>query len=205
MVLNKKTGKRKITSSKTNLNLKTGKEKQVAKENSFKDENYKDENPKTSGYYSIILFLLFIIIDRITKVWALTLSANKTIDLGIVEFVYMTNTGAGFSILQNQNILLSWIAVIALGVIIFYYSHFPKLGFLMIISGIIGNLIDRLFYGHVIDFINFKFWPVFNVADSLVFLGVIYTVIVWIKEDKDEKKAKENAKATKKAKAKKRK
>lgn len=160
----------------------------------------KDDNPKISGYYAIILFLLFIIIDRITKVWALTLADGRSIDLGILEFVYATNTGAGFSILQNQNILLSWIAVIALGAIIYYYSHFPKLGFLMIISGIIGNLIDRVMYGYVIDFINFKIWPIFNIADSLVFLGVVYTIIIWVKEDKERKKAK----VAKKVKAKKR-
>ncbi len=156
----------------------------------------KDETPKTSGYYSIILFLLFIIIDRITKVWALTLSGGRSIDLGILEFVYATNTGAGFSILQNQNTLLSWIAVIALGIIIYYYSHFPRLGFLMIVSGIIGNLIDRVMYGYVIDFINFKIWPIFNIADSLVFLGVLYTVIVWIKKDKEEKRGKETKKVS---------
>lgn len=179
--------------------LKKNNKKNKASTNIIKKKILKEENPKASGYYPVILFLLFIIIDRITKIWALTL--NKPIDLGILEFVYMTNTGAGFSILQNQNTLLSWIAVIALGVIIFYYEHFPKLGFLMIITGIIGNLIDRVLYGYVIDFINFKIWPVFNIADSLVFLGVAYTIIVWIKKDKEEQKAK----VTKKMKAKKRK
>lgn len=158
--------------------------------NSKTKNTTKNENPKISGYYSIILFLLFIITDRITKIWALTLSRGKSIDLGILEFVYATNTGAGFSILQSQNTLLSWIAVIALGIIIYYYSHFPRLGFLMIVSGIIGNLIDRVMYGYVIDFINFKIWPVFNIADSLVFLGVVYTIIIWIKMDKGEKNAK---------------
>lgn len=160
----------------------------------------KEELPKASGYYPIILFLLFIIIDRITKIWALTLNNNKSIDLGILEFVYVTNTGAGFSILQNQNTLLSWIAVIALGIIIYYYSQFPKLGFLMIISGIIGNLIDRVMYGYVIDFINFKIWPVFNIADSLVFVGVLYTVIVWIREEKDKDKKNKDKTKNKEAK-----
>lgn len=149
----------------------------------------KDESPRIIGYYGIMLFLLFIILDRLSKVWALTL--NKPIDLGILEFVYVTNSGAGFSILQNQNVLLSWIAVIALGIIIFYYNMFPKISFIMIISGIIGNLIDRVSYGYVIDFINFKFWPVFNVADSLIFVGVIYTILIWIKENK-KKRIKEN-------------
>ncbi|HGJ67241.1 TPA: signal peptidase II [bacterium] len=170
--------------------LKDNKKKYEKKTGNSKSKKFtlhiEDDNPKTSGYYAIIIFLSFIIIDRITKVWALTLADNKFLDFGIVEFVYTTNTGAGFSILQNQNTLLSWIAVIALGIIIYYYSYFPKLGFLMIISGIIGNLIDRLIYGYVIDFINFKIWPVFNIADSFVFLGVAYTVIIWLRKDREK-------------------
>ena len=143
------------------------------------------KNPKVAGYYSIILFLLFIIIDRLTKIWALTL--EKPLDLGFLEFVYTTNTGAGFSIFQNQNTLLAWVAVIALGVIIYYRESLPKLGFLMIISGLIGNLLDRVLYGYVIDFINFKVWPIFNVADSLIFIGVVVSIIYSAKKQNKPK------------------
>ena len=141
----------------------------------------KDETPKIFGYYSIIIFLIFLIIDRITKIWAISL--KSPIDWGFLQFIYVTNTGAGFSILNGQNVMLAWLAVIALGIIVFYRESFPKIGFLLIIAGIIGNLIDRIMYGYVVDFINFKFWPVFNIADSLIFLGVVYTIIVWIKKD----------------------
>ena len=58
---------------------------------------------------------------------------------------------------------------------------------MLIVSGIVGNLIDRIFYGSVIDFINFRFWPIFNVADSLIFIGVIYWIIE-ILRDRDNKK-----------------
>ncbi|MEM4711122.1 MAG: signal peptidase II [Candidatus Woesearchaeota archaeon] len=141
-------------------------------------------NPKIIGYYYIIMFLIFIILDRITKIWALTLK-EKPITFHILEFTYITNTGAGFNILNNQNTLLIWIAIIALGTIIYYNSHFPKLAFVMIVAGIIGNLIDRIIYGYVIDMINLKFWPVFNISDSLIFLGVVYTIIFWFKNSKN--------------------
>lgn len=148
-----------------------------------------------SGYYSIIIFLLLMIVDRLTKIWALTL--NKSIDYGIFAFTYTTNTGAGFSIFSNQNTLLAWIAVIALGIIIYFHNKFPKTGFVLIITGIIGNLIDRVMYGYVIDFINFKFWPIFNAADSFIFIGVVITIIAWWREDKKEKAAKSKRKKRK--------
>ncbi|MGV8150681.1 MAG: signal peptidase II [Candidatus Woesearchaeota archaeon] len=148
-----------------------------------KEKKTKDENPRSTGYYSIIIFLIILILDRLTKIWAVSL--DKPIDLGFLELVYVTNTGAGFSILSGQNVMLAWLAVIALGIILFYKEHFPKIGFLLISTGIIGNLIDRIIYGYVIDFINFKFWPVFNISDSLIFLGVVYTIYVWIKNDKE--------------------
>lgn len=158
----------------------------VLKKKQSRKSGLKFDNPKISGYYSIILFLIFIILDRITKIWAL--SIDKPINLGILELVYATNTGAGFSILQNQNTMLSWLAVIVLGIIIYYKNSFPKIGFIMILAGIIGNLIDRISYGYVIDFINFRFWPVFNIADSLIFIGVLITIIVLWKKDKKKDK-----------------
>ncbi|HIH31537.1 TPA: signal peptidase II [Candidatus Woesearchaeota archaeon] len=159
-----------------------------SKQVSHKKDKYIDEPIKVKGYYAIILFLALLFLDRLTKVWATNL--KESIDLGFMAFAYTTNTGAGFSIFQNQNTLLAWIAVIALGLMIFFYDKFPKSGFILIITGIIGNLIDRVSYGYVIDFIDFKFWPVFNAADAFIFIGVVITIFVWIKEDKNTKKKK---------------
>ncbi|GIU69897.1 MAG: hypothetical protein KatS3mg002_1133 [Candidatus Woesearchaeota archaeon] len=185
-----------VLKNKKNNNLKKNniKNKKTTKNNTTISKENLIEYPTISGYYYIIIFLILIILDRITKIWAITLSGNKKIDIGIVEFIYITNTGAGFSILENQNTLLSWIAVIAIGLLIYFYDKFPKAGFLMILSGIIGNLIDRILYGYVIDFINLKFWPVFNMADSLIFIGVFYTIIYWIINDRSNKKNKKSKK-----------
>jgi signal peptidase II len=137
-------------------------------------KNFKSRGVKVRGYYNILMFLIMILADRLTKIWAST-SGDK--DYGIFAFTYVINTGAGFSILENMNILLAIISILAISAIIYFHKEIPRFSALTIISGIIGNLIDRLMYGGVIDFINFKFWPIFNIADSLICIGVIYWII----------------------------
>jgi signal peptidase II len=106
-------------------------------------------------------------------------------DYGIFALTYLTNSGAGFSILQNMNLVLIIISIIALILLIYFNKNIPKLSFITIITGITGNLIDRITYGSVIDFINFKFWPVFNVADTLICIGVIYWIILIFKYERN--------------------
>jgi len=149
-------------------------------------KEFKSKDVRVKGYYTIIIFLLLIFLDRITKMWATSLNSNK--DYGIIAFTYTVNTGAGFSILQNMNILLIIISAAVLVAIIYYHKYVPKFSLITIISGITGNLLDRIFYGAVIDFINFKFWPIFNIADSLIFIGVIYWIIILFKEEKQSHK-----------------
>lgn len=132
------------------------------------------QSPKVAGYYGIILFLMLVLTDRLTKIWAST-SGDK--DHGIIAFTYTINTGAGFSILKDMNALLAVISIIAIIAMIYFRKDIPGLSAVMILSGITGNLIDRVFYGGVIDFINLRFWPIFNVADSLIVLGVCFWMI----------------------------
>jgi len=133
----------------------------------------------SKGYTWIFLFLMLILADRFSKLWAVTHSK----DFGIVAINYAYNTGAGFSILTDYNALLLWIAVIALGLIIYFNKYFPPVARLLLISGIIGNLIDRIFLGHVIDFIDLKWFPIFNFSDSYITIGVIITAIYWFTTD----------------------
>ncbi len=136
---------------------------------------------RAGGYYYAIVFLILIIIDRLTKIWAAQLSHEQ--DYGIFSFVYVTNTGAGFSIFTGQNTLLIMLSLIVLGLLIFFSSSLHRTGVWVVAAGLIGNLIDRVSYGYVIDFINFKFWPVFNVADMMIVLGVIALIIdLWRKD-----------------------
>lgn len=148
-------------------------------------------------YLSIILFL----IDQISKLLVVKLvDINSSIEL-IKNFFYLTythNTGAAFSILIGQRILLILIAVIIL-VLIFNYliknkveGKLDRLVFSLIIGGSLGNLIDRIIRGYVVDFIDVKIFgynfPIFNLADTFIVIGVFLLLIITItrKEDKHD-------------------
>jgi len=96
---------------------------------------------------------------------------------GLVSLTYVTNTGAAFGLFPDRSLFFIAIAVIVVIAILIYHRHLPdealvraSLG--LQLGGALGNLIDRLRYGYVIDFIDFKVWPVFNLADSAIVVGV---------------------------------
>jgi len=94
------------------------------------------------------------------------------------SITHVTNTGAAFGLFPDRGSFFVVIAVIVVAVIIFYYRHLPagqwwiKISLGLQLGGALGNLLDRLRLGYVIDFIDFKIWPVFNVADSAIVIGV---------------------------------
>ena len=94
------------------------------------------------------------------------------------SFTYVTNTGAAFGLFPDRGAIFMAIAVVVVVVIAIYYWHMPagqwliKLSLGLQLGGAAGNLIDRVQYGHVVDFIDFKFWPVFNLADTSIVIGV---------------------------------
>ena len=91
------------------------------------------------------------------------------------------NTGIAFGFFKDQGIVFIIIPIIAVALLVFniyYYrqnnealSRMYIVAFSLILGGAIGNLIDRIYFGYVIDFIDFRFWPVFNVADSAITIG----------------------------------
>ncbi|MCW6074877.1 signal peptidase II [Clostridium sporogenes] len=145
----------------------------------------------------IIVLILGIFLDRISKIWALnTLASGRDIVVikDLFTFSYLENRGAAFGIFQNRLIFLSLITVIViLGVAYFIVKYKPtskllKISLSLIISGAIGNLIDRIYYKFVVDFImlHYKdvyFFPTFNVADTLVVIGTILLAIYILKEE----------------------
>lgn len=93
-------------------------------------------------------------------------------------YTYSTNTGAVFGILQNQTKLIIFLTFFALGFLIYYIPKIKtQLGLALIFSGLIGNLIDRLTYSYVIDYIKISVWPAFNLADIFLVLGVIIIIV----------------------------
>lgn len=139
----------------------------------------------------IYISILLILIDQISKVIIVKLiDINSGIEL-IKNFFYLTythNTGAAFSILTGKRIFLILIAVVIL-IIIFNYlrknkieSKIEKIAFALIIGGSIGNLLDRIVRGYVIDFLDFKIFgydfPIFNLADTFIVIGVFLLLII---------------------------
>jgi len=129
-----------------------------------------------------LIVLLIILFDQTTKyaVKLFLLDSEKVIIPKVLSFSHIRNYGASFGILQNQTAFLIWFSI---GVVIAILWYFHKIPFsylpwvALIFGGAVANLIDRLSYGFVIDFISVGFWPAFNVADSAITIGVL--VLVW--------------------------
>ena len=145
--------------------------------------------------FYIISFIL-IIIDRIIKIMVQNFLTDNPIFI-IRNFFYLTyvkNEGAAFSILEGRSILFILIAVFASIVIINYVkkNNISNIGYMMLIGGIIGNMIDRLFYGYVIDYIGFilfkNYMPIFNFADILIVIGAV--IVILLGSDKNENRSK---------------
>ncbi len=150
-------------------------------------------------YFLYILFILiFVVIDQIIKNTVVNnIALNQVIVLirNFFNLTYVRNYGAGFSILQNATVFLSLISIVAC-VVLFYYliktdkkDLVSKISYLLIISGAIGNLIDRLKLGYVIDFLDFKIFgydfPVFNIADCYITIGCFILIIKVLLESKN--------------------
>ncbi|EHJ55701.1 lipoprotein signal peptidase [Streptococcus urinalis FB127-CNA-2] len=142
-----------------------------------------------------VLVSLLIILDQISKLWIvehIALNKIKTVIPNIVSLTYLRNYGAAFSILQNQQWLFSLITIVVITAAIYYLikqknaSLWMKLALILIISGGIGNFIDRLRLGYVVDMVHLDFinFAIFNVADSYLSIGVFLLVLaLWREED----------------------
>ena len=146
-----------------------------------------------------IIAFLFFIIDLISKqIITHTFSLGKSIEV-IKNFFYLTytkNTGAAWSILKDQRILLLIITVFVLFLINQFMnketlSKIENITYGMIIGGILGNLFDRVFFEAVIDFLDFRIfgynYPVFNFADTFIVIGIILMIIISIRKEHYER------------------
>lgn len=140
----------------------------------------------------LIAAAVIVVLDQLTKVWM-----NKLLQMGqairltsFLNLVMAYNKGAAFSFLASasgwQRYFFTGISIIAILFILYFMKKNAgqKLfcwALALILGGAIGNLIDRVLYGHVIDFIDFHVgtwhWPAFNVADSAITIGAIFFVL----------------------------
>ena len=129
----------------------------------------------------LVAAALLLLVDRATKVWALeVLAAQGPIALAKYFWLnYVQNTGSAFGMFQNGNAPLIIVMILIIGYIIYswrdlaHYGRLAEWGGVLILAGALGNLYDRLTLGFVVDFLDFRVWPVFNVADSCVTVGAV--------------------------------
>lgn len=138
----------------------------------------------------MILYLLSIassvlILDRVTKFIASSrLSVGQSIAVlpGIFHVTLVLNKGSAFGLLKDQRIFFITISIFAVSFILVYMFRHKAMGLVLssalglILGGAAGNLIDRIRFGYVIDFLDFRVWPVFNVADSCITIGTLILV-----------------------------
>ncbi|MBI3977889.1 MAG: signal peptidase II [Chloroflexi bacterium] len=133
---------------------------------------------------SLLLFgiaALTLALDQLTKRWVMAnLVPNQSLfEDAPVRITYVTNTGAAFGLFQGSSYMFALIALAVVVLIVLYFqvlatnSAFFRIALGLQLGGAVGNLIDRVRYGHVVDFVDLRFWPVFNVADSAIVVGVI--------------------------------
>lgn len=147
----------------------------------------------------LLLSLAIIIVDQWTKYYiehTMTLGMSIPIIPDIFHITYILNAGAAFGILEHQTELLVFIALIMITTLIYFYNRIPRtlrllhFGLGLLAGGSIGNVIDRVRTGYVVDFFDFRIWPIFNIADIAIVCGVssiILTLLFFGKEvDKND-------------------
>ena len=147
-------------------------------------------------YKTLLLIIVgMVFLDQATKLYIdsnMELHQSIQVIKNFFQITYIRNSGAAFGILSGfkspwLTLFFVLISVVAIGIIMFYYYKTPEnqrltlVSFALIMSGAIGNFIDRVFYGEVIDFLYFHwyqhYWPAFNVADSCITIGV--SLLLW--------------------------
>ena len=125
------------------------------------------------------LTLIFLIADQVTKYAAVVIKPNN------ILFQYTQNTGAAWGMLQGKN---TWLLLLGIIVLILLWKPLKEskghehLAYLALYAGIIGNSVDRLVRGAVVDFISIGNFPIFNVADSLITVSILYLVATGLSE-----------------------
>lgn len=148
--------------------------------------------------FYLIFIIILVIFDQVSKFYIINnynLSTKNVVIDGFFNITHVRNYGAGFSIMQNQRLFL--VLVSACAIILFTYllikekNKFNIFTYLLIISGSIGNLIDRCRLGYVIDFLDFYIFgydfPVFNIADCFITIGCFLLIINIFLEEKNAK------------------
>ncbi len=132
-----------------------------------------------------LISVSIIIVERIVKFYITQNLRNGESVSVFGNFFMITrseNLGAGFGIMQGQNWLFIIAALAVLSLIVYFYNQIIYDTLLVIsssfiLAGTVGNMMDRIFFGHVIDFIDIAFWPTFNFSDMSLVIGAVLLII----------------------------
>lgn len=138
-------------------------------------------------------------LDQLTKFWAVTSLkpiGSRTVISGLLDFTFVENRGAAFGILKGQRwFFIALTAVMAVAIVVAFYKlprtrvyHWLRFSMVVLLSGALGNVIDRIFRGYVVDFLEVTFinFPVFNLADIYVVCStflIMILILFFIKEE----------------------
>ena len=144
-------------------------------------------------FYFILISTIIVIIDQLAK-YIITINYKSLINKNLIIFSldYIKNYGAAFNLFSGYRIILSLISIIITLLLIYIIlnkiiiSKIDLLSYSLILAGTIGNGIDRIIKGYVVDFINLNFvdFPVFNIADISINMGVLLIIYGFIKSKK---------------------
>jgi signal peptidase II len=138
---------------------------------------------------------LTILADQVSKAYVVAhLNLQESwMPFGFIEplfrFTHVHNTGAAFGLFPQGGSIFLLIAVIVSAIIVYYYRQIPghawliRLALGLQLGGALGNVVDRVRLGYVVDFFNVEYWPVFNVADSCIVIGVALLALAMLREE----------------------
>ncbi len=151
------------------------------------------DEKKSTAWSAVMIAALLVIVDQITKIFAaffLPGTGGLPVIPGVFQFYYLENAGAAFGILKNSRLFFIFIALVIIVFTVFVtfrmpaQTHYHPLRFacILIMAGAAGNMIDRIFRGYVVDFLYFSLidFPVFNLADCFVCIGVVLAAVLMI-------------------------
>ncbi len=145
-----------------------------------------------------VIILALLSIDQLTKALvarSIPFQSSKSVIPGFFNLTHIRNRGAIFGFFSHSEsrilfILLTLVSLVAMGLVIYYFfktpstQRFMKISLSVILAGALGNLIDRIFRGYVIDFLDFHIkkwhWPSFNVADACITIGAFLLIFILV-------------------------
>lgn len=143
--------------------------------------------------YFVLVAAVILVADLWTKAYAVAHFAGRTVTVvpHLLWFTLTENSGAAFSLFSQATGLLAVVGVIAMVAVTYLARQtgrlWTRIGWGLLMGGIVGNDVDRIWHGEVVDFIQIPHWPIFNVADSAITVGAVIVLIAFLRQGAGDK------------------